>query len=153
MVIIFWSPRNHDKYVCRKRQSKTKYSNSVIKKLNKWRSFLYKMFRLDKYHFIISSIWSLLKKFKHSLPSISWVHTEEEEDKMMLTAVGRKGDLLDYFQNLSYCNCCSWIKTNVLRLFSWHSFQRFTFISQREAAELWMILKSLHTDWMWGNES
>ena len=108
MIIIFWSPWNHDKYVCRKRQAKTKYSNSVIKKLNKWRSFLYKMFRFDKYHFIISSIWSLLKEFKHSLPSISGVHTEEEEDRMMLTAVGRKGDLLDYFQNLSYSDSCAW---------------------------------------------
>merc|ERR1711971_295939 len=42
--------------------------------------------------------------------------------------------LLHYFQNLSYCNCCS-------------------FVSQREAVELWVILKSLHTDGMRGNES
>ena len=28
-----------------------------------------------------------------------------------------------------------------------------TFVSQREAAELWVILKSLHTDGMRGNES
>ena len=31
--------------------------------------------------------------------------------------------------------------------------QSSTFVSQREAAELWVILKSLHTDGMRGKES